>query len=264
MKMKDTEEMWSGKFGDDYTDRNAEPADDVFKKRFGISRTELNAVFLDGISRNSSILEIGCNRGNQLQVLKRMGFTRLAGIELNKKAVEIASLDKDLRIMNGSGFAVPSLDNSFDLVFTSGVLIHISPVDLHKIVDEMYRLSKRYIWCYEYYSKDIVPVEYAGRKDRLWKRDFMKVFLLRHPDLRVVKEVKMKQKYKGQFLEDIARFLLHKENVDAMFLLEKCAARKCRYTQMEFGVGRCQRGMAMLKCDGYVKDCPIAVNEKIK
>lgn len=60
-------DTWSGKFGKEYTDRNANsPAsmDKIYKKSYGITRTELNESFLDIIDKSSKILEVGSNIGN--------------------------------------------------------------------------------------------------------------------------------------------------------------------------------------------------------
>jgi pseudaminic acid biosynthesis-associated methylase len=207
--MKTTEQIkfWKGKFGDDYTERNSEDFDKVYKECFGISRTDLNKEFLSGIKKDMPILEVGCNRGSQIKILKNMGFKNIWAIEINDTALNIAKEDKSMNIVHGSALDIPFKDSFFDLIFTSGVLIHIAPDDLPKVIDEMYRATKRYIWCFEYYSDEFQNIEYRGHKDRLWKGNFMKLFLERHPNLKVIKEKKIKR--------------LDNNNTDVMFLLEK-------------------------------------------
>ena len=39
------------------------------------------------------------------------------------------------------------------VVFTSGLLIHIHPDNLGKAIDEICRVSKRFVWGFEYYSE---------------------------------------------------------------------------------------------------------------
>lgn len=126
---------WSGQFGREYTDRNyllREELDELYRKRYGKSRTELNARFLQGIPRESRILEVGCNAGNQLELMQLMGFENLCGVELQEYALEQArSRLSGIELQQGTAFKIPYPSNSFDLVFTSGVLIHIAPEDLH-------------------------------------------------------------------------------------------------------------------------------------
>src|SRR5947209_17574598 len=83
---------WTGDFGREYTDRNTyNPAelDDLYRKNYGITRTELNARFLTGIPRDARVLEIGCNIGMQLVMLQRLCFKNLHGIAIQSYALEI-------------------------------------------------------------------------------------------------------------------------------------------------------------------------------
>ncbi len=207
--MKETEQMkfWKGEFGDKYISRNDVDIDKFYKKRFGVTRTELNNEFLNELNNNIKVLEVGCNMCIQLNLLEKISFKNLWGIEINKKALSIAKENKSLNLIEGSAFDIPFKDGFFDLVFTSGVLIHIFPEDLPKAIDEIYRTTKKYIWCFEYFSEKIEKIGYRGNENKLWKNNFLKLFLERHHDLKVVKQKKLK------YLEN--------RNIDEMFLLEK-------------------------------------------
>jgi len=206
------EEAWSGEFGEAYTDRNLMSPDELdqqYVDNYGVSRTELNEEFLAGLDIDR-ILEVGCNVGNQLCLLKKMGHTNLWGVELQDHAVEIArKRTSGINIVKGSAFDIPHKDGFFDLVFTSGLLIHISPDDIDKVLDEIYRCTNRYIWGFEYYSPGGYEMtNYRGEDGLLWKTYFAKLFLDRFTDLTMVKE----RRY--THLED-------KRLVDQMFLLKK-------------------------------------------
>ena len=140
-----------------------------------------------------------------------MGYKNLYGIEINEYAIDMSkeiTKGKDVYIIKGSAFDIPFKDSFFDLVFTSGVLIHISPDDINQVLEEIYRCTKKYIWGYEYYSDEYTMINYRGEDNLLWKADFAKLFIKRYKDLKVVKE----EKYVH---------LDNPENVDAMYLLEK-------------------------------------------
>jgi hypothetical protein len=84
-------EAWGGEFGSQYSERNrfdAPEFDKAYHDKYGMTRTVLNHEFLKDIPRSSSILEVGCNLGNQLILLHQMGFTNLHGIEINKEIVK--------------------------------------------------------------------------------------------------------------------------------------------------------------------------------
>ena len=205
------EDTWSNDFGKEYTDRNTftlEEVDGLYIENFGVSRTQLNNEFLENLELNR-ILEVGCNVGNQLNILKKMGYLDLWGIELQDYAVEVArKRTNGLNIVKGTAFDIPFKNGFFDLVFTSGVLIHISPDDIDKALDEIYRCTNKYIWGFEYYNSDeYQTINYRGKDNLLWKTDFSKLFSNRFQDLKLVNKKIIKY--------------MNNDNLDAMYLLEK-------------------------------------------
>jgi pseudaminic acid biosynthesis-associated methylase len=204
-------EKWSGQFGREYTDRNAlslEELEKLYERNYGISRTKMNTVFIGDVDRSIRILEVGSNIGNQLACLQKMGFTNLYAIELQACAVKLSKLrTRSINSIQGSAFNIPCRDGSFDLVFTSGLLIHISPTDIDFVLDEIYRGARKYIWGFEYYADCLTEVNYRGETELLWKTNFVKLYHERFPNLRLIREERFK------YLEN--------DNLDAMFLLEK-------------------------------------------
>lgn len=155
---------WSGEFGQDYTNRNPQTADEMnrlYLQQFGITRSSLNEEFLGGMDRSMKILEVGANVGGQLQTLQDMGFEQLYGIELQHYAVEKAkSVTKNVNLIQATAFDIPFKDRFFDVVYASGVLIHISPDDIARALTEIHRCSARYIWGFEYYADAYTNVPY--------------------------------------------------------------------------------------------------------
>lgn len=202
---------WSGTFGREYTERNPQSIDEMEElhiRNYGLTRTELNKKFLDNLDRSMRILEVGSNVGNQLICLQRMGFGALYGIELQSYAVEISkSKSKNINIIQGEASDIPFKDGFFDIVFTSGVLIHIAPKKMPDVLKEIHRCTKKYIFGFEYYSDEIKEIPYRGNRNLLWKANFAGSYLELFDDLTLVKEERIK--YIGN------------ENVDAMFLLKK-------------------------------------------
>jgi pseudaminic acid biosynthesis-associated methylase len=203
---------WSGNFGKEYTDRNAlslQEMELLYKKHYGITRTEMNLKFLGDFDRDMRVLEVGSNIGNQLLCLQKAGFKNLYGIELQSYAVELSkSRTEGINIIQGSAFDIPFKDSFFGLVFTSGLLIHIAPEDINRVLDEIHRCTKQYIWCFEYYSDAYTPIPYREHTDLLWKANFSQLFLDRFKDLILIREEHFK-------------WLDNSNNVDFMFLLQK-------------------------------------------
>ena len=213
MKTEQTK-FWEGEFGKSYTNRNTlnhEDWNQSYVEKYGITKLELNNRLIGHLPKDSKILEVGCNTGQQLEGLQRQGFSQLYGIELQWYAVEQArSLLEQVNILQGSGFDLPFRDRYFDLVCTNGVLIHIAPDDLPTIMEEMYRSSNRYIMGFEYYANEVTEINYRGNQGFMWKADYAQLFQNQFPDLKVVKK-------------EVVPYIVEAErgNEDCLYLLEK-------------------------------------------
>ena len=202
---------WRGEFGSQYSERNlldATELDRMYQGKYGVTRTALNRQFLADIPRSASILEVGCNLGNQLILLEQMGFKNLTGIEIHTEIVkEAQSRVPWARVMEGSALKFPFRDASFDLVFTSGLLIHIAPQNLPTAMSEIYRCAKDWIWGLEYYALEMIEVLYRGHSGLLWKGDYARLYTESFLDLELVSERRL------NYLEN--------DNTDSMFLLRR-------------------------------------------
>jgi len=211
--VKNTKQMkkWTGQFGDKYTDRNVltlEEMNKLYWTNYGITKGEVSGLFVGDLDQSISILEVGSNIGNQLLYLQKMGFKNLYGIEINSSAVKFSkSRTKNIDIIQGSAFDIPFKDSYFDLVFTSGLLIHIAPYDINIALQEIHRCTKKHIWGFEYYADEYTEIIYRGEKNLLWKANFPRLYLDLFHDLELVKEERLKY--------------LDNDNVDIMFLLKK-------------------------------------------
>lgn len=207
-------EFWSGNFGKEYTDRNPqnlEEWDNLYLSQYGILKTEMNEEFLGNLDKSSRILEIGCNIGLQLLGLQRQGFSNLYGIELQNYAVEKAkSITQAINIIQGSGLDIPFKDNYFDLVMTNGVLIHIAPKELPTVMKEMVRVTRKYIFGFEYFAEELIEIPYRGNQGFLWKGNYAEEFLKVDVSLAKVKDKLFSHTSNND-----------KGNKDIMYLLEK-------------------------------------------
>ncbi len=202
---------WRGDFGREYTDRNAyTPAelDQLYLRNYGITRTQVNERFLAGIPSNARILEVGCNMGNQLQLLQKMGYCNLYGIEVQRYALELARKRVPGALLTeATAFAIPYPDRFFDLVFTSGVLIHITPADLPRALEELHRCTREWIWGFEYFAQQTTEVTYRGHNSLLWKTDYARHYMEQFPNLALVREDRLSY--------------VDNDNVDTVFMLRR-------------------------------------------
>ena len=205
--MKEQIQYWKGKPGKEYTVRNFKTNlsgwDSFYKDTWGYTRIEMNELFIGSLPKDIKILEVGCNLGMQLTGLQRMGFTNLYGIDLQDTYTFPGT-----NIIKASAYDIPFKDGFFDLVFTSGLLIHISPEDLHIVMSEIYRCTNKFIWGFEYYSDSIEKINYRGKDNLLWKADYARIFMDEFSDL------KLDKKFQFMYKNDTSK-------EDSMYLLKK-------------------------------------------
>lgn len=185
-------EMWQGEFGDEYTERNA-PTDKNMEQRKAFWASVFSSLPVDTINRPSSILEVGANVGANLVALEALYKVHnenmdFYAIEPNKSAKKILMQQdvRSLKVIGNEASEISLPAASVDIAFTCGVLIHIHPDKLNAAMSEIYRVSKRFIICAEYFSPDARSIRYRGNDGLLWARDFGDEWLNRFPGLRCV------------------------------------------------------------------------------
>lgn len=170
------EAFWAGEFGKEYISRNTLTPEAL------ASRLALWADILKRCRAPlTSILELGANVGINLQALRLLSpNARLTGVEINPTAADLLRQWGQAQVVESSLFDFKP-DQEWDLVFTSGVLIHLDPAKLPEAYALMARTSARFVCCIEYYNPSPVSVPYRDNQEKLFKRDFAGEFLAAHP-----------------------------------------------------------------------------------
>jgi len=77
------------------------------------------------LSPSSKILDVGTSCGANLEMLKRMGFQNVEGVDVEPSAIEMCS-QKGLTVsLADAGRELPFADDSFDLIIATDILEHI-------------------------------------------------------------------------------------------------------------------------------------------
>ena len=202
-------EFWMSDFGTDYINRNntIEVVNELYNKQTGITVEKIFNKFFDEINRESKIIELRCNIGLNLSVLNKMRFKNLTGLEINETAFSIAKKNNpDINFIHSSIENFNSTE-TYDLVYTAGVLIHINPDTLPLIISKMDQLSKKYIFGFEYFSENLVEIKYRNNESTCWKQNFPELIKKLNPSFNTIKEEKFQ--YKDENICDVA-YLLEK------------------------------------------------------
>ena len=172
-----TEQFWQGEFGDKYTERNVDLVKNSWGMFYDVFREgdeHFGDKYHDGIK---SIIEFGAGSGQNILVLQKIfSDAEYTAIEINDKALKELKKIDDLKVINSSILNFPYAIKA-DLVLSKGLLIHIHPDNIYNAYEELYKASNKYILLCEYYSPNRIMIPYRGKKDKLWKFDFVKPML---------------------------------------------------------------------------------------
>ena len=168
----DQEGFWAESYSKEYIEKNSQ-FDDIkgsegWSKILKCTNYEI-----------SNFLELGCNVGRNIKQLQKvLPSAKPSVIEISEEAFEYANDQFTFEhAFNGPILDSDFAENSFDLTFTMGVLIHINPDQLLEHMKKLYGYSNNFIVMGEYFNRTPVSLEYQGQKDKLFKRDFGKLFL---------------------------------------------------------------------------------------
>jgi spore coat polysaccharide biosynthesis protein SpsF len=166
------ENFWINKIAEGYAQDNS-----TFNEKLGLLAWERMLKKIDK-SEISTYLDCGSNIGRNIGFLKHILPMAAANIvELAPGPYEKCINQFEIQNSFLGPIKEAKFDKNFDLVFSSGVLIHVNPNDLLESMSRMYQLSSKYILISEYFNRTPVMISYRGEDDRLFKCDFGKLFV---------------------------------------------------------------------------------------
>lgn len=164
------QKLWEN-IGSKYYKNNTTNKSAQFRREF-ISRI----VKQNGIN---SVLE--CNSGsNLLYIHKLCPNVKSVGIDICKDALDFGKdVEKNpAELIHKSIYDLHDFKNdSFDLVFTCGVLAHIPSLEIDKIIKNMCRISKKYVFNIELHGENDVPQSYdVDNNPHVWTTNYKSVY----------------------------------------------------------------------------------------
>ena len=94
---------------------------------------------------------------NKVKIMQQNWIGKSFGCEINFKIEDI----------NKTSFP----DSHFDIVFTRGVLIHIPNSNVNEAMNELFRISKKWIFNLEYFGADGEMINWKRGDDLCWYRN---------------------------------------------------------------------------------------------
>lgn len=105
-----------------------------------LARRNIIYKLLKGYHKNIEILEVGCSGGALIRLLKRQGFSRIHGIDIDEKAIEICRQTRLTDVYVADAKNTDFKDRQFDIIIASDILEHIEDED--KTLFEWNRILK--------------------------------------------------------------------------------------------------------------------------
>lgn len=159
-----TQDWWAGQGGTAYTERNRVN----WVKRIPFW-TQILAI--TGAQR---IHEVGCNFGANLLALRAINpKIELSGVDLNDSAIAQA---RNLHLDACRASEHLWTGGMYDLVFTAGCLIHVSPDAIKEQMRAIVANSQQYVLAVEYDAEKEIEIPYRGERGLLWKRNYGKLY----------------------------------------------------------------------------------------
>ena len=152
------------------------------------TRREYLARNICALNSISSVIEMGCNVGSNLYAIHKINpDIRLAGVDINELAVHYGlqkfcaeDIQADLKTM--SLYDIDRIpEKSYDVVFTSAVLMHLPPDNLNTILKNFKRIACKFVIHLELHafskSEYLYYKKLAQKKFRdRWCRDYFMAY----------------------------------------------------------------------------------------
>lgn len=144
----------------EFWEKYAEEADSHYNNEFSKYIRDLTISL-----RCTSVLEVGCNAGNDLKLFPET--IEVHGIDSNEKIIE--NTKEKLPSGNfkvGTISKLPYENSSIDMVFSHGFFNYLEDELVAKGIDEMFRVAKKYVVSCEIFGNDNIINEVNMRKGR--------------------------------------------------------------------------------------------------
>jgi ubiquinone/menaquinone biosynthesis C-methylase UbiE len=151
---------YNKKFWDNYTNENEARYNEEFSKYARDLATSLHC---------TSILEIGCGTGIDLRLFP--DTFQIHGVDLNDNALDIAKDKMPFANFKKANIAdLPFEDSSIDFVFTHQLLNYLDDDTLDKGIEEMYRVTRKYIMNCEKFEETEKQIDENHKFRNVYKR----------------------------------------------------------------------------------------------
>ena len=144
----------------EFWEKYADDADSHYNEEFAKFIRDLTTSL-----RCTSVLEVGCNAGNDLKLFP--DTIEVHGVDSNQKIIEKAKARfQSGNFKVGTVSELPYENSSIDMVFSHGFFNYLEDELVAKGIDEIFRVAKKYVVSCEVFGNDNIIDEVNSRKGR--------------------------------------------------------------------------------------------------
>lgn len=159
-------QRWQGEMGERYS---------IMEKKLpDTTRARVASEIIHGIVQPLSVLEVGSSTGEQsLLLYDTWRNTKFVCLDPSRDAVQIGQKRfPQFIFIRGYALDLPFADNSFDLVFTAGVLMHIPKEEIQQSIEQLFRVARKYVVMEEYTDDVESATGFYGYPAMLFLREY--------------------------------------------------------------------------------------------
>jgi ubiquinone/menaquinone biosynthesis C-methylase UbiE len=105
------------------------------------SVTEALGIFLAGLPQGTTVVDLGCGAGRDLDVIARQGYPAV-GLDLAESLARIAHRHSKMPVVVADLRQTPFLDETFGGAWASASLLHLPRANIPAGLNEIYRILK--------------------------------------------------------------------------------------------------------------------------
>ena len=124
------------------------PLEDALAVKFYI-QTLLSETVMELVPKGASVLEVGCGGSLAIHLLERHGY-RCVAVDHDPSSLQFSTLIRthlqtSVALADADAFRLPFRDDSFDYVYSVGMIEHYERSDQEALVAEMRRCATRFV-----------------------------------------------------------------------------------------------------------------------
>jgi len=99
--------------------------------------------FVQYLPPKALVLDLGCGQGRDLETFFGLGIDNIVGVDFSIGQLKISQSRNVARLVNSNFLNMPFRDNIFNGVWSCVTLVHLSPLDVSRVLGKVNKMLKK-------------------------------------------------------------------------------------------------------------------------